>query len=145
VRVPLWGLLVLPFALAGCSGGDQEPADPDWVEVVVPARQMLDLEYTLSSGTLLEWTWQTAGGERVPFQALYVDGADAYPLASEYGAAGQGERTTPQSGRYDLTWDNQGFGNVTVRFQVTPGYAQRLWPPGQGPGCAPLVRLGQVC
>lgn len=147
MRVPALVLLLLPAALAGCtSGGGQDgPAESEWVEIVVPARQMLDLQYTLSTGAELAWDWETLGGERMPFQALYVDGANAYPLASEYGPRGEGERTAPQSGRYDLTWDNQGFGNVTVRFRVTEGYTHRLWPPGQGPGCAPLTLLEPAC
>ena len=139
MRAPaLLALALLGPALAGCSGG-APPAEPEWVEVTIPGRQMLDLEYTLSSGTPLAWLWESEG--TLAFQALYVEGASAYPLASEYGSRGSGERTAPQSGRYDLTWDNQGPGNVTLRFIVADGYTQRTWPPGQGPGCAPLALL----
>lgn len=137
----LLAIALMPLAVPGCS---EEAAEaPRWTEVVVPARQMLDLEYTLlSSGTPLAWQWQSNAS--VAFQVLYVEGASAYPFASEYGLAGEGERTTPREGRYDMTWDNRGDTGLTVRFIVRDGYTQRVWPPGQGPGCAPLL-LGQVC
>lgn len=140
MRVLLLAALLLPAAgLAGCSGA--APADePDPVVVTVPSGQMLDLRYDLASGAVLAWDWETADGKPVPFQLLHVDGQGrAQPLESAYAARSQGEKTAPQAGRYDFTWDNLGFGNVTVRFTVTPGYEQRLWPPGQGPGCAPAL------
>lgn len=136
----LLGLLALAPALAGCAG-TPPPAEPEWVEVVVPGRQMLDLEYALSSGAVVAWEWEASSP--IPFEVLYVhpDGK-ATRMASEFpSTSSEGERTAPQAGRYDLTWDNQGRDNVTVRFVVSDGYTQRTWPPGQGPGCAPLVLL----
>ena len=135
-------LLLLPALLPGCTQGDPGSAEPEWTEVVVPARQMLDLEYFLSSGTDVTWRWESSSS--VAFQVLYVEGSSTYPFASEYGIAGEGERTTPREGRYDMTWDNRGSSDILVRFIVPDGYRQTVWPPGQGPGCAPLL-LGQVC
>lgn len=141
-RLPLLVAALLAGPLAGCSGPDPGPQEPEWAAAELPGRHMLDLEWALSSGEELSWRWEAADGQPIAFQVLYVTAEGrAYPLVSDYAASGQGARAAPQAGRYDLTWDNQDASNRTVRFVVSDGYAQSVWPPGQGPGCAPLALL----
>lgn len=107
----------------------------------MPAGWTLDLEYVLASGAKLEWDWATDNGRPAYFQAVHIAGGKPVILLTESGNASTGQRLTPQSGRYDLTWENKGFGNFTVHFQVAEGYLQRMWPPGEGPACPPPVLL----
>jgi hypothetical protein len=131
--------LLAALALAGCGDAARGPdySGPEWEHATVPGGWTLDLEFVLGSGHRIGWEWATDDGSRVLFQVLESTSTGASPLASEYANASRGERYAPQSGRYDLTWDNQATGNVTLHFQAGEGYIERLWPPGEGPGCTP--------
>jgi hypothetical protein len=143
--------LVLPLLLAGCGGAPghsgRDYTAPGWQVATVRPNWTLDLEYSFGGGQTVHWDWATDGGRIVNFQLVRIaDGGQVTPMVGMQRNESADSRTTPQAGRYDLLWDNQGNTDLVVHFDVPEGAIVRQWPPGQGPGCPPArALLAQPC
>ena len=141
--LPLLLLLLPGCAEPGAPGSDGNGDGlPPEQEVALEPGWSLDLEYVLSSGAGIAWSYSASSP--VYFQFMNVEGGQAYPLVAEHSTEGRGERTAPRAGRYDLVWQNDGLAALTLRYRAPEGAIVATWPPGEGPACPPAL-LARDC
>lgn len=146
-------LLLAALVLAGCSTPG-EPLPPEWqgrdlregswLNVTLQPQQTLSLEYPpWSSGTKVSWDWFTTPDQYQTFQLVRSEAGRQTKLFIRDRTNETGSLVIPQSGAHQLAWINDFFLPVTLTIQAPDGFQQRVYPPGEGPGC--LLLAPQPC
>jgi hypothetical protein len=137
-------LLLASVLAAGCSApGEPLPPEwkgrdlrePGWANGTLQTGWTMGLEYSWPSGQSVQWDWLTTDGKVLYFQIVRMEDGQPQAMVGQHRDNSTGRITTPVSGAYQLVFRNEGFSDAALWYKVPEGYAQRLYPPGQGPSC----------
>lgn len=144
-RLAVLALLLGSVLVAGCGEDADEPLPPEWKgrdlrepgwsNVTLPKGWTMGLEYVWSSGYPVQWDWLTEGDAYVYFQVLRVEEGQSRTLVAQHRDNSTGRITIPVGGAHQVLFRNEGFAQARLWHDMPEGGIQRIYKPGEEPGC----------